>query len=92
MPEAPTPCQPEGAVIFGRPRVATSVQELQVVTTAKGWCDRWQMQANVGANKSVVMLFAPESVPPHAEWRHLLRSGAICWGELPLVPVVSQYK
>ena len=34
------------------------------------WCCKWRMKANVGPNKSAVMLFAPECAqrPLQAEW------------------------
>jgi hypothetical protein len=49
------------------------------------WCCKWRMKANVGPNKSAVMLFAPECA------QRPLQAGEIVWGSEPL-PVVDKYK
>jgi hypothetical protein len=48
------------------------------------WCCKWRIKANVGPNKSAVMLFAPECA------QRPLQAGEIVWGSEPL-PVVDKY-
>jgi hypothetical protein len=59
------------------------------MTTMLNWLSmrhcKWRMKANVGPNKSAVMLFAPECA------QRPLQAGEIAWGSEPL-PVVDKYK
>jgi hypothetical protein len=57
----------------------------QAVDVTHAWCCKWRMKANVGPNKSAVMLFAPQCAPQP------LQTGDVMWGGEPL-PVVDKYK
>ncbi len=56
-----------------------------MVNVTYEWCCKWRLKANVGPNKSAVMLFNPQSAPTP------LVNGDVMSGEEPL-PVVDKYK